>query len=79
MKRTLFGLVLSALVTLFFLWLITRGLGQLMGLLRELRQPGQGGGAMPLLVIGLAVFVPLLIYRLRKARRSRAARRDVAR
>jgi hypothetical protein len=25
------------------------------------------------------VFVPLLIYRLRKARRSRAARRDAAR
>ena len=79
MKRTLFGLALSALVTLFFLWLITRGFSQLMALLGGLRRPGQGGGAVPLLVVGLAVFVPLLIYRIRKARRSHAAKRGADR
>ena len=44
MKRTLIGLALSALVTLFFLWLIVSGFGQLMGMLRGLSQPGKGSG-----------------------------------
>ncbi|OWQ91573.1 hypothetical protein CDN99_10570 [Roseateles aquatilis] len=70
MKRTLIGLALSALVSFFFLWLITRGFGQLMDLLRDVTHPGKGGSAVPLVVIGLAVFVPLLIYRIRKARRK---------
>ena len=78
MKRTLFGLTLSALVTLFFLWLITRGFGQLMDLLRGVGQPGKGGNALSMLGIGLAVFVPLLFYRLRRARRARAARNAAA-
>lgn len=71
MKRTLFGLALSALVTLFFIWLITFGFGQLMSSLRGLTQPGgQGGSAVSMLIVGLAVFVPLLIYRIRKARQK---------
>ncbi|WP_431102472.1 hypothetical protein [Roseateles noduli] len=70
MKRTLFGLALSALVTLFFLWLITRGFGHLMDALRGLTKPGNGGSATSMLVVGLAVFVPLLIYRVRKARQK---------
>ncbi|MFX1677933.1 hypothetical protein PV762_01755 [Mitsuaria sp. CC2] len=71
MKRTLFGLALSALVTLFFIWLITLGFGQLMSSLRGLTQPGgKGGSAVSMLGVGLAVFVPLLIYRIRKARRK---------
>ncbi|HEY1399726.1 hypothetical protein [Roseateles sp.] len=71
MKRTLFGLALSALVTLFFIWLITFGFGQLMSSLRGLTQPGgQGGSAVTMLIVGLAVFVPLLIYRIRKARQK---------
>ncbi|WP_431265914.1 hypothetical protein ACQ859_11635 [Roseateles chitinivorans] len=77
MKRTLFGLALSALVTLFFIWLITFGFGQLMGALRGLTRPGgQGGSAVSMLVVGLAVFVPLLIYRVRKARRKQRKGRD---
>ncbi|MBO9689639.1 MAG: hypothetical protein J7598_23810 [Mitsuaria chitosanitabida] len=70
MKRTLIGLALSALVTLFFLWLIVSGFGQLMGMLRGLSQPGKGGGIAPF-ALGIAVFVPLLIYRLRKNRKRR--------
>lgn len=76
MKRTLFGLVLSALVTLFFLWLITRGFGHLMDGLRGLTQPGSGGNATTMVVIGLAVFVPLLIYRIRKARRKQRRNKE---
>jgi hypothetical protein len=73
MKRTLIGLALSALVTLFFLWLIVSGFGQLMGMLRGLSQPGKGGSLLPL-AIGIAVFAPLLFYRLRKARKGRQQR-----
>ncbi len=76
MKRTLFGLVLSALVTLFFLWLITRGFGHLMDALRGLSKPGSGGNATTMVIVGLAVFVPLLIYRIRKARRKQRKDRD---
>ena len=76
MKRTLLGLTLSALVTLFFLWLITRGFGQLMDLLRGAKQSNSG---TTLLVVGLAVFVPLLFYRLRRARKARAARNAAVR
>ena len=79
MKRTLFGLTLSALVTLFFLWLITRGFGQLMDLLRGAGRPGKGTSALSMLGIGLAVFVPLLFYRLRRARKARSARNAAAR
>lgn len=78
MKRTLIGLALSALVTLFFLWLIVSGFGQLMGLLRGLNQPGKGGSLLPL-GIGIAVFAPLLFYRLRKARKGRRQGDDGAR
>ncbi|RZI56263.1 MAG: hypothetical protein EOP37_24955 [Rubrivivax sp.] len=79
MKRTLFGLALSALVTLFFIWLITLGFGQLMSSLRGLSQPGsKGGSALPMLFAGLAVFVPLLLYRIRKARKKQRQDRDAA-
>lgn len=73
MKRTLIGLALSALVTLFFLWLIVSGFGQLMGMLQDMKQPSKGGALLPL-AIGIAVFAPLLFYRLRKARKSRQQR-----
>lgn len=73
MKRTLLGLALSALVTLFFLWLIVYGFGAFMDLLHGVRKPGN---APVMLIVGLAIFVPLLFYRLRRARKSRAAKRD---
>ena len=42
-----------------------------MSSLRGLTQPGgQGGSAVSMLIVGLAVFVPLLIYRIRKARQK---------
>lgn len=78
MKRSLIGLALSALVTVLFLWLITRGFGHLMDALRGLTKPGNGGSVMPMFVVGLAVFVPLLIYRVRKARQKQRKDRDRA-
>lgn len=78
MKRFLIGMGASALVTLFVLWLITRGFGELMDGLGGLAQPGKGGSMQAMVIVGAAVFLPLLVYRIRKARKNRQ-RNDRAR
>lgn len=71
-KQRAIGLLAAALMALFFIWLINSGAKQVMDWLMHLSNRQQSDVRVVTGVL-LALVLPLTAYRLRRARRGKAA------
>lgn len=71
-KQRAIGLLAAALMALFFIWLINSGAKQAMAWLTDLPNKHQSDVRVVTGVL-LALVLPLTAYRLRRARRGKAA------